>query len=246
MPKLSGTIYRYGSEERIQYATVKAWSKGKKPTHTFADDDGDFNFDDLEPGKWTILALDENSLPGDRFEVELIEDRTGIKVELQRLAETLDLKKGRNFFIGLLASLGVLVVVYVLLHGFIKIGTDPQAETFIWTEGAWRFLELFMWSLAGILVNKIINIGWYLRSGRFYREGMMIHIAHLATTPLLVLVAVVILSLASLTLSLANNNEITLDLSDPNIMIAIAFLLGTSPWPLWRFIEDTAKRVTGQ
>lgn len=72
------------------------------------------------------------------------------------------------------------------------------------------------------------------------------HISHIVTTPLLVLVGVIILSLAKLTLTLANENEITLDLSNPNIMIAIAFILGTSPWPLIRFIEDTAKRVTGK
>jgi hypothetical protein len=29
-------------------------------------------------------------------------------------------------------------------------------------------------------------------------------------------------------------------------MRTASFLLGTSPWPLWGFIEDTAKRVTGR
>ena len=100
--------------------------------------------------------------------------------------------------------------------------------------------------MGGILVHKIVLIGWYLRSQRFYQEGILMHIAHITTTPLLTLVAVVILSLASLSVTLANENQVTLDLSDPNIMIAIAFLLGTSPWPLLNFIEDTAKRVTGQ
>ena len=45
---------------------------------------------------------------------------------------------------------------------------------------------------------------------------------------------------------LASGNELTLDLSDPRFLVAVSFLLGTSPWPLWNFIERTAERVTGQ
>jgi hypothetical protein len=29
MPKISGTVYRFGTDERIQYASVKAWAKGR-------------------------------------------------------------------------------------------------------------------------------------------------------------------------------------------------------------------------
>ncbi len=83
--------------------------------------------------------------------------------------------------------------------------------------------------LAGILVNKIILISWYLRSRRFYTEGIIMHIAHLVTTPLLVLVAVLILSLVTLHITLTNGNEMTINLSDPNIMVAFAFIIGTSP-----------------
>jgi len=246
MPNISGTIYRYGSDERVQYATVKAWSKDKPVQHANSDDDGDFSFSRLNPGKWTLVAMEENSLPSQRIEFDLMEDITNLRIDLQRLAGSDDENAGRSFFTGVLISLGVLVVGYILLHLFVHPTGATSGDSFIWTGGPWRFLEIFMWSLAGILVHKIITAGWYLRTQRFYREGMLMHIAHIATTPLLVLVAVVILSLATLTLTLANDNQISLDLSDPNIMIAIAFLLGTSPWPLWRFIEDTAKRVTGQ
>lgn len=246
MPNISGTVYRYGSDERIQYATIKAWGKGKNVVHANSDDDGDFSFQKLSPGQWTLVALDEKSLPGQRMTIELVEDMTDVRIELQRLSGTQDEQIGRRFFIGVLVSLGVLVIGYILLHLFVHPAGATTGDSFIWTGGPWRFLEIFMWSLAGILVHKTITTGWYLRSQRFYREGMLMHIAHIVTAPLLVLVAVVILSLATLTLTLANDNQVSLDLSDPNIMIAIAFLLGTSPWPLWRFIEDTAKRVTGQ
>jgi hypothetical protein len=246
MPKISGTVYRFGTDERIQYASVKAWAKGKKTEHAITDDDGDYQFSNLDPGHWTLVGLEENSFPSSRLGVELTEDKSDLKIELQRLSGIEDEQTGKKFFYSVLASFGFLVVAYILLHLFIRPDTTSPSNTFIWTEGAWRYLEIILWSLAGILVHKIITIGWYLRSKRFYREGIVMHVSHIATTPLLVLVGVIILSLAKLTLTLANENEITLDLSNPNIMIAIAFILGTSPWPLIRFIEDTAKRVTGK
>ena len=60
-----------------------------------------------------------------------------------------------------------------------------------------------------------------------------------------VLVAVLLLSLATLTITLTGN-ELTLDLSDPRILVAFSFIIGTSPWPLWRLIENSAKRLTSQ
>ena len=72
------------------------------------------------------------------------------------------------------------------------------------------------------------------------------HIAHIAATPFLVLVTVLLLSLVTLKFTLAGSNEVTIDLSDPRIMVAFAFIIGTSPWALWNFILDSAKRFTGQ
>lgn len=96
-------------------------------------------------------------------------------------------------------------------------------------QDPWRFLEVLLWGLAGILVNKIIISGWYLRSPKFYREGIVMHIAHIVTTPLLVLVTVLLLSLVTLKVTLSGGNEVALDLSDPRIMVAFSFLIGTSP-----------------
>ena len=36
------------------------------------------------------------------------------------------------------------------------------------------------------------------------------------------------------------------DLSDPTIMVALAFLLGTVPWPIWNFVRGAAEQVTKQ
>ena len=336
MPKVSGTVYRYGSERRIEYASVKA-TKESQVRYTTTDDDGDFCFDDLAPGKWTLAALHEKSFPSKPKELDLMEDTTSIRINLFRLQGNEDEKLGRNLFIGLLVTLGVLIALYVTLHlvfprepaplsttlgtliaraeeqaadaekvsesaallatvGEIKAGveialdkstgldaadreivskltdaveasaqadqkeellsrlatlrrlvdTPSDAEVGPWDQDPWRFLEVLFWALAGILVNKIIVVGWYLRSQRFYREGFVMHIAHLVSTPLLVLVAVLLLSLVTLNITLAGGNELTVDLSEPSIMVAVSFLLGTIPWPLWNFIEDTAERFAGR
>jgi len=244
MPKISGTVYRYGSDERVQAASVKAQAKDKGAVHVISDDDGDFVLPNLKPGKWRLVALDENSFPSSPVEVELKEDISDIKIELLRLAGTDDQRAGRRFFTGTMVSFLLLVVLYVVLHLiWLK---DPKAGFTFWSSDPLRLLEIMFWGLAGILINKIILVGWYLRSRRFYKEGNIMHFAHIVTTPLLVLVAVLILSLVTLQITLTGGNEMTIDLSDPNIMVAFAFIIGTSPWPLWRFIENAGRRFTSQ
>jgi hypothetical protein len=240
MTKVSGTVYRYGSNERIERASVKA-TMGTQVSYVTTDDDGDFSFD-LDPGTWTLVALDEASLPSKPKELDLMQDTTGIRIDLFRLQGTEDRAQGRYFWYGLLVALGLLIALYVGLH----LAFPAKAAVGLWDQDPLRFFEVLMWGLAGVLVHKIINVGWYLRSQRFYREGLVMHIGHIITTPLLVLVAVLLLSLATLSITLASGNQLTLDLSDPRILVAVSFLLGTSPWPLWDFVEDTAKRVTGR
>ena len=63
MAKVSGTVYRYKSQERIPYASVKAWKKGDDTIHVLSDDNGDFIFDHLESGKWNFVTLHEGSFP---------------------------------------------------------------------------------------------------------------------------------------------------------------------------------------
>jgi hypothetical protein len=240
MVQASGTVYRSGSRERIERASVKA-TKGAQVEYTTSDDDGDFSFN-LDPGPWTFVALHEDSFPSKPEELDLMQDTGSIRIDLPRLQGTEEGKLGQGFWIALLVTLGLLIALYVGLH----LAFPSKTAVGLWDQDPWRFLEVLMWGLAGVLVYKIIIVGWYLRTQRFYREGIVMHIAHIITTPLLVLVAVLLLSLATLSITLASTNQLTLDLSDPRILVAVSFLLGTSPWPLWGFIEDTAKRVTGR
>lgn len=337
MAKVSGTVFRFGGEQRIEYASVKATKKGEKVRYTTTDDDGDFSLDDLAPGTWRLVALHEESFPSKAIEIDLMEDTQDLRIDLQRLQGDEDRRLGRRLFIGLLIALGVLIALYVGLHvaiprqpaplsamlptliaraeaqaasagqigdsavlsatvADIKAGfalaldkrtdleaadreiasallgtveaalqanqkdaftsrlaalrevveTPSKAQFGPWDRDPWRFLEVLFWALAGILVNKIITVGWYVRSQRFYREGMSMHLAHLVSTPLLVLVAVLLLSLVTFDVTLAGGNNLTIDLSEPTIMVAVSFVLGTIPWPLWRFIEDMGKRLSGQ
>jgi hypothetical protein len=242
MATASGTIYRSGGKERISYATIKTY-KGSQTLYATADEGGDFTLDLPEPGEWTFVALEKGSYASKLLQVEMDQDQPEIKIYLDRIAETVDDKAGKIFFWVLIGVLGGVIILYLLAH-LLFFNTGQGFE--IWSKDPLRYLEIILWGLAGILVSKIVTTGWYLRSHRFYREGILMHIAHIVATPILALVTVLLLSQVTLKFTLANSNEITIDLSVPTIMVAFAFIIGTSPWPLWNFILNTAKRFTGQ
>jgi len=242
MATVSGTIYRSGGKERVSYATVKAY-KGGQTFYTTADDGGDFNLSIPNSGTWDLIALEKGSFASNPLQLEMDKDVSDIKIFLNRIAETPDDKAGRIFFWTILGIFGALVILYLVAHLFLS---DAGQGFKFWSTDPLRYLEIFLWGLAGILVSKIITTGWYLRSHRFYREGILMHIAHIVATPLLVLITVLLLAQVTIKFTLANSNEITIDLSVPTIMVAFAFIIGTSPWPLWNFILNTARRFTGQ
>jgi hypothetical protein len=247
MASLSGTVCRYGSSERIVNATVRATASDGTITQTVTDDDGDYTFPGLNPGKWSIVAMNQDSFPNSPLIMDLLKDEAHIDIKLQRLAGDIDNAAGQKFFFWLLGIFGGLIVVYIVLHLIFPLRVAGSPLSFAkWDKDPWRFLEIIMWGLGGVLVNKIINCGWFLRSQKFYREGIIMHIAHLVSTPLLVLVAVLLLSLATFKLTLSSGSEVTVDLSQFPILIAVSFLLGSSPWPLWNLIERSAKSITGQ
>jgi hypothetical protein len=335
MSKIKGTVYRYGTQERIIGASVKAIGPKGQIEYTKTDDDGDFEVDVPDPGKWSFMAFDESSFPSKPVECDPTSS-SEVKIYLRRLEGSEDRKKGFRFFYVLLGLLGGLIVLYVILHLALpesqpplsvaltdlviqtqqqldksakmsqdeellsavaaitteldtvlgktmvvnaadkevlrtlgarfeqavttddkdtatkslarlrhQIESPPWPGFILWDTEPWRFLEILLWALAGVLVNKIFLTGWYLRSRTFYEEGIVMHVAHLVTTPLMVLVAVFILSLVTLQITITTGSALTLDLSDPRIMVAVAFLLGVVPWPLWNFIESTGRRVVG-
>jgi hypothetical protein len=238
MAKISGVIYRSGGKERISYATVKAYQKDQPIIYTTAGEGGEFSLELPETGKWSLVVLEPGSLASKPQEVEADQDQKGIKIYLDRLAGTVDEKAGTTFFWILVGALILLIGVYILLHQLI---IPLPAEGFeFWSENPLRYLEILFWGTFGILVSKIINIGWYLRKHRYYREGKIMHLSQIFTTPILVLVVVLLLSQIDLTFTLADNNTVNINLSEPAIMVAFAFIIGTVPWPLWNFIKNSA------
>jgi hypothetical protein len=238
MAKLSGTIYRKGTKEPIPGALVKATAKDKNNKVGVADEDGDYVLE-IDPGSWTIVALNEKSFPSDEKKIDLMQDKSGFDMDLPRLSGEEDSKSGIILFWVLFGLLIAFVIIYIAIHLITPTGKLGQFQ--FWDVNPLRYLEIILWGFGGILVNKIISVGGYLRFQRFYREGIIMHISHLLVTPLLVLVVILLLSLATLSITLAGNS-LTLDLSKPEVFISLAFILGTIPWPLWKFIEDTGKR----
>lgn len=129
------------------------------------------------------------------------------------------------------------------LRGLVEM---PRAGNFFWLQEPWRFLEVLFWGLAGILARLIMSVGSYLRWGRFYREGLPMHMAQLVTIPLLVLVVVLLLSMVTIQLTLAGGTEVSLDLRDPRLLAAASFLIAIGPWEVWGFIRDASSRILGQ
>ena len=127
-----------------------------------------------------------------------------------------------------------------------RLVENPPSRGLFWTREPFRYLEVFFWGLAGILVALILTTGNYMRRRSFYREGIWQHIAQIVTIPLLALVVVLLLSQVTFSLTLTNNTELKINLSDPRLLAAVAFLIGVQPWDTWRFVRETAGQITGR
>ncbi len=117
---------------------------------------------------------------------------------------------------------------------------------YIWNEMPWRLLEILFWATAGVLVNKIMTTGYYMRKRTFYREGIIMHYSHLFAVPLMVLVVVLLLSVFSIQFIFQNDASLKLDLNNPVMLISIAFLLASRPWAIRDFLKEKAGNVLGQ
>jgi Carboxypeptidase regulatory-like domain len=114
----------------------------------------------------------------------------------------------------------------------------------VWTDDGETFFNTLFWGLAGVLAYKLIIIGTYVRFRRFYVEGIVIHLSHIIVAPILVLVAVWLLSQVKFQLVLSEENRFIVDLNKPQILYAIAFILGSNPWGLWGFVQRYSDTLT--
>lgn len=241
--KTAGTVSWQGTRERVKGAVLKAQSTTDPGQVRFAttDDDGDFEFVDLPEGSWVFTAYHEDSFPEQLEATALSQDISGLNLSLPRKMGTIDRRSGIWFFGSLCIGLILLAAVFILLHTIF-----PQPQTYLWGLEPWKYLEVLLWGLAGVLVNLILTSGSYLRWQRFYREGIILHISQIVAVPVLALVFVLLLSLVKLEFSLTPENSIALDLSDPRVMAAFAFIISSRPWGLWDFIQEKASTFMGQ
>lgn len=331
--QVSGTVYWYGSDERVVGALVRATSDTGANEVAICDDDGDFRFSWLEPRKWTFVAMHDDGVPSKPEVENLVEDIPNLRFQLFRRMGTPDEKSGRRFFYVLVVALVLVSALYVGLHlavpersdllvtGFddavSKAWTDAggvvetdtfrsnvseisrqleialagpsqitageaetlrkavsdlettvQSDTFdqekfksqlaslgalaqarrvgFWSQAPWTYLEIFFWALAGILVGKLLEIGSYLRWRRFYVEGILMHISQILAVPFVVLVTILLLSLIEFSITLADSSTITVDLSNPIVLVTLAFILAAVPWQTWGIIRSAGQAISSR
>jgi hypothetical protein len=109
--------------------------------------------------------------------------------------------------------------------------------SYFWNQEPWRFIEVLLWGLAGVLIRQILDAAKYVRRDRFYREGLALHLAQVFTSPIITLVSVFILSLVKLEMTIAGST-VELDLSNPAILVALSFLIGINFWNVWDALKN--------
>jgi hypothetical protein len=182
---------------------------------------------------------------------ELATSMTAIRDTWQVISNTVGISQNKTMIASLVGNVEAAIPqddqskTLANLQTIRQIITEGIFRIFFWTQEPWRYLEVLLWGLAGILVYLIVRIGYYLRSGRFYREGIYMHISHAFGIPVLALVFVLLLSQVSLTLTITNT-QVNLDLTDPRLLAAFSFIIGSQPWYLFDTIRQTAGKVTGR
>jgi hypothetical protein len=244
MSIIAGTVFSEGTRSKLTNAVIKATAADGKVLSAISDDQGFFTFDNLDSGEWTLVAMKEGYFTSKFQKIDLVTDRKDVRFNLALMMDEVDEKAGRTLFYILLGTLGGLIIAYIVLHLVFPQANTGAESSFLWGDEPYRFIEVLFWGLAGILVDKLMSIGYYLRRGTFYRRGILMHISHIICVPLLTLVVVFLISLVTLSLTLTGNNEVQLDLSDPRLLVAISFILGSRPWGLRTFIQRTAEKIT--
>ena len=244
MIRVSGIVSSEGTRRKLPAVVIKATSAGGEVLSTTSDEDGNFAFREMESGEWTFLALKEGYLTSKSQKLDLAADKKDLRFELALAMEKGDEKAGRIFFYITLGGLIALIVTYIVLHLVFPATGKASQGSFLWGTEPLRFVEVLFWGMAGVLVDKLMSIGWYLRRGTFYRSGILMHIAQIISVPLLVMVVVFLLSLATLSVTLTSGNAISLDLSDPRLLVAVAFIIGSRPWDMQNFIRKTSEKIT--
>jgi hypothetical protein len=69
------------------------------------------------------------------------------------------------------------------------------------------------------------------------------HLAHLFTVPMLVLVTMMLLSMISFSFDGNGTQSVVIDIGDPAITRAFSFILAVAPWGVWNFVRAQGERI---
>jgi multidrug efflux pump subunit AcrA (membrane-fusion protein) len=121
------------------------------------------------------------------------------------------------------ARLAVLRLQYLLRF----LGTPA----YYWTGEPGRYIEVLFWALAGVVVSQLVDTSTYLRRGTYLRDGLWFLSCYYP--------------LATLEITLDSGGKIRLDLGDPRILAAVAFIFGLSFWRSWDSLQGFSQRFLG-
>jgi hypothetical protein len=127
----AGTVYRYGSEERLSGVIFLAESKGHVTQTAVSNDDGDFTLLLEENVVWRITITQGYSRPEVLPAFELTIDRIDERMNLQGISSTIDRKAGRVFLYTSILALIILSIVYALLHMNPRIANSPLSGSLL-------------------------------------------------------------------------------------------------------------------
>ncbi len=119
MATAQGTIVRQGTTDAIAGAIITLKRKGEKDRKVTSDAAGNFEFQDLSNATYTLSAWKEDNLSGKQT-IDVTNDQLRLQIELDPQR---DEKAGKGFFKWLLAALGLLIILYLVLHLVLPQGT---------------------------------------------------------------------------------------------------------------------------
>jgi hypothetical protein len=120
-----------------------------------------------------------------------------------------------------------------------------QPAGFFWHGEPWRYLEVLFWSLLGVLCSQVIATATYVRQGTYLRNAQILRVAQLAIGPLVSLIFVLFLSLATFQLTFDSGQTVQLNVTNPETLTLVSFVLGLSFWNLWDWLSGAFERTFG-
>jgi hypothetical protein len=132
MPKVTGTVSKGESRERVAAAIVRARSEAGEAKLASTGDGGGYAFDDLAAGKWTLTAIHESFQASAAHQIDVAgQELAGVDLKLVPAMSTEDKRLGAYMFAGLIAGLLILIATYIVLHREYRPERKPLSDSLL-------------------------------------------------------------------------------------------------------------------